>query len=67
MHRIDLRPGTALFVACPSCKKENRISGSQWTRVVMAFNSPSQSISSTCPACKAALSWSPSTAKVGQL
>ena len=67
MHRIDLRPGTALYVACPACKKETRISGSEWTRVVMAFNSVSQSITGTCSACKAALSWSPGTAKVARL
>jgi hypothetical protein len=67
MHRIDLKPGTALFVACPTCKKDNRISGSEWTRVVMAFNSISQLIQGSCSACKAALSWSPGTAKVARL
>jgi len=67
MHRIDLRPGTALFVACPNCKKETRISGSEWTRVVMAFNSVSQPIQGTCSACKSVLSWSPGTAKVALL
>ena len=67
MHKIDLRSGTGLFVSCPSCKKETRISGSKHTRVIMAFNSVSQAIQSKCEACSAQIAWSPKTAKVTSL
>lgn len=67
MHKIDLRMGTGLFVSCPACKTQNRISGSKYTRVIMAFNSMSQPIQGVCSSCKAQLVWTPQTSKVAPL
>jgi hypothetical protein len=67
MHRIDLRVGTGLFVLCPSCKSQIRISGSKHTRVIMAFNSAVQKLEGVCAACKAPLVWTPQNANVAPL
>lgn len=67
MHKIDLRMGTGLFVSCPACKCQNRITGSKYTRVIMAFSSMSEDIQGVCSSCSAPLVWSPEDSRVAPL